>query len=172
MIARSLCDLEHLTFLHLSRVFLTVMPHLTTLDINDPDPELIENLCHFQGGEWTVVPSLQSFTMYLSMSYEEDYLAALSRLAGIRCDTVSPFRADQPSLLMLKTLKIAIHGSNNFLSHFYYASLQPPKTELEAYSANEIAEVYKSGKPVWDRLESLLNIDPQGVAGVYVRALF
>ena len=51
MIARSLCDLEHLTFHGRDspiQSFLTVMPHLTTLDINDPDPELIENMCQIE----------------------------------------------------------------------------------------------------------------------------
>ena len=57
MITRSRCDVEYLTFhgrnspIHRS---LTVMKFLTSLDINDPNLELIKKLCRFRGGEWTV----------------------------------------------------------------------------------------------------------------------
>jgi hypothetical protein len=87
---------------------------------------------------------------------------------------------------MLKTLKVAIHGLGDYLSHFYYASLEPPTSKMEARSADKIAQVYKwmkklkkvSSNPtkrhktymgVKTGLNSLDN-DPQCVAGVYVRA--
>ena len=64
-----------------------------------------------------------------------------------------------------------IHGPEDFLSHFHYASLEPPATELEAWSANAIAEAYTSMKvpsgwgAIWyevtmNTLESLLDNDP------------
>ena len=44
---------------------------------------------------------------------------------------------------MLKTLKVAVHGTDNHsLSHFYYASLEPPRTDKEEQTADEIAKVY------------------------------
>jgi hypothetical protein len=148
MIIRSHCGLEHFTFYGRDspiKQFLAVMPSLTTLDINDPNPELIEELFQFRNGAWTVVHYLRSLTIHLSKSYEHQYLAMLSRLAGIRCDTVSAFRDDQPSLPMLKTFKVAIHGTeNHYLGHFYYASLEPPTTEMEAQSAKRINRVYAS----------------------------
>ena len=153
MINRSLCDLRHLTFHGRDSPigeFLVVMPSLRTLDINDPDAKLIEMLSQFKGGgEWTVVPCLGSLTIHLSMSYKHPYLATISRLAGIRCDTVSAFRQGRPAplLRMLKTFKVAIHGTENHsLSHFYYASLEPPRTDLEERSADRIAKVYASIK--------------------------
>ena len=150
MINRSLCNLRHLTFHGRDspiEQFLTVMPSLRTLDINDPDTKLIEKLTQFRSGEWTVVPCLRSLTIHLSMSYKHPYLATLSRLAGIRCDTVSAFRQGRPAplLRMLKTLKVAVHGTENHsLSHFYYASLEPPRTDMEERSADRIAKVYAS----------------------------
>ena len=152
MINRSHCDLKHLTFHGRDTPigqFLATMPSLRTLDINDPDPNLIEKLSQFRNGEWTVVPCLKSLTIHLSMSYEHPYLATLSRLAGIRCDTVSAFRQGRPAplLRMLKTFKVAIHGTENHsLSHFYYASLEPPRTDVEERSADRIAKVYESIK--------------------------
>ena len=148
MINRSLCKLRHLTFHgHDSPIlqFLAVMPSLRTLDINDPDAKLIEELSQFQCDQWTVVPRLRSLTIHLSMSYEHPYLASLSRLAGIRCDTVSAFRQGRPAR-MLKTLKVAIHGTENHhcLSHFYYASLEPFRNDMEKRSADGIAKVYTS----------------------------
>jgi hypothetical protein len=156
MITRSLCDLRHLTFHGRNspiQQFLTVMPSLTVLDINDPYPELIQKLSQFQGDEWTVVPCLRSLTIHISKippwapssSFPYRYLEALSRLAGIRSDAVSAFRDDHPSLPMLKTFKVALHGIESAagcLSHFYYASLEPPRTEIELQSANRIAELY------------------------------
>lgn len=155
MINRSRCDIKYFTFHspfhgHDSpmRQFLAVLPSLWYLDINDPDPKLIEKLSQFQrGGEWTVVPHLRSLTIHLSLSYKHQYLALLSRLAGIRCDTVSAFRQGGPTPLlpMLRTLKVAVHGTENHtLSHFYYASLEPPRTDVEERSANRIAKVYAS----------------------------
>ena len=152
MISRSLCDLKHLTFHGRNSPilqFLAVMPSLMTLDINDPDTELLEKLSQFQGGEWTVVPCLQSITIHISelpqAVFDYRYLATLSRLAGIRCDTVSAFRDDQPSLSMLRTFKVAFHGTEDVcLGHFYYSSLEPPTTEMELWSANRIAEIYTS----------------------------
>jgi hypothetical protein len=151
MINRSLCELNNLTFHGLDlpiRQVLAVVPTLRTLDINDPDPKLIEKLSQFQrGGEWTVVPRLRSLTIHLSMSYKHPYLALISRLAGLRCDTVSAFRQGRlsPLLRMLRTLKVAIHGTGNHsLSHFYYASLQPPRKDVEEWSADRIADVYAS----------------------------
>lgn len=151
MINRSLCELKHLTFHGRDspiRQFLAVMPFLRTLDINDPDEKLIDKLSQFhRGGEWTVLPRLSSLTIHLSMSYKHPYLASLSRLAGIRCDTVTTFRQGRPTpfLRMLKTLRVAIHGTDNHsLSHFYYASLEPPRTDMEERSADRIAKVYAS----------------------------
>ena len=153
MIKRSHCDLRHLTFHGRNspiQQYLVAMPSLRILNINDPDPELIRNLSQLQSGQWTVVPRLKSLTIHLSTSYDHQYLASLSRLAGIRCDTVSAFRQDPledpaPSLRMLKTLKVAIHGTaNHSLSHFYYASLGPPNKDTEERSADGIARVYTS----------------------------
>ena len=150
MIRRSLCELKHLTFHGRDspiRQFLDAMPFLISLDINDPDSKLIEKLSQFhRGDQWTVVPRLRSLTIHLSMSYKHPYLASLSRLAGIRCDTVTAFRQGRPaSLQMLKTLKVAVHGTENHtLSHFYYASLEPPRTDMEERSADGIAKVYAS----------------------------
>jgi F-box-like len=146
MITRSHCDLEHFTFHGCDspiQQFLAVMPSLRTLDINDPDPKLITELSHFQNGEWTLMPCLRSLTIHLSKSYKHQYLAMLSRAAGIRCDTVSAFRVGRLLTPVLKTFKVAIHGAENHcLSHFYYASLEPPTTEMEARSADRIAKVY------------------------------
>lgn len=52
MIKRSLCNLKHLTFHGQGspiQQFLAVMPSLISLNLNDPDPELIEKLSQFQG---------------------------------------------------------------------------------------------------------------------------
>jgi hypothetical protein len=149
MIERSDCDLRHLTFHGRDsplRQFLAVMPFLMTLDINDPDAKLIEKLSQSHRGEWTLVPCLSSLTIHLSMSYKHPYLASLSRLAGIRCDTQSFYRPGAPPLFqMLKTLKVAIHGiENHSLSHFYYASLEPPRKDTEEWYADRIAKVYAS----------------------------
>jgi hypothetical protein len=147
MINRSFCNLGHLTFHGRDSPilqFLAVMPSLRTLDINDPDAKLIEKLSQFQRGQWTVMPFLRSLTIHLSMSYEHPYLTSLSRLAEIRCDTLSTFRQGPPER-MLKTLKIAIHGTDNHsLSHFYYASLVTPRKDMEERSADGIAKVYTS----------------------------
>ena len=147
MINRSRCNLRHLTFHGRDSPiwqFLVVMPRLRTLDINDPDAKLIEKLSRFQGGQWTIVPRLRSLTIHLSMSYEHPYLTSLSRLAEIRCDTLSTFRQGPPER-MLKTLKVAIHGiENHSLSHFYYSSLVPPRKDMEERSADGIAKVYTS----------------------------
>ena len=147
MISRSLCDLRHFTFHGRDSPilqFLAVMPSLRTLDINDPDAKLIEELSRFQRSQWTVVPRLRSLTIHLSMSCEHPYLTSLSRLAEIRCDTLPTSRQDLPER-MLKTLKIAIHGIENYsLSHFYYASLVPPRKDAEERSADGIAKVYTS----------------------------
>lgn len=149
MINRSFCDLIHFTFHGRDspiRHFLAVMPSLKTLDINDPDAILIEILSQFRpDGLWILVPRLKSLTIHLSISYNHQYLALLSRLAGIRCDTISAYRKGRPVplLRMLKTLKVAVHGTDNHsLSHFYYASLEPPRTDKEEQTADEIAKVY------------------------------
>ena len=148
MINRSHCGLKHFTFYGRDspiKEFLAVMPSLTTLDINDPNSELIEKLFQFRNGAWTVLHYLSSLTIHLSKFHKQQYLAMLSRLAGIRCDTVSAFRDDQPSLPMLKTFKVAIHGTeDHYLGRFYYASLEPPTTEMEARSAKRISSVYAS----------------------------
>ena len=46
-------------------------------------------------------------------------------------------------LQMLKNIKghVAIHGTENHsLSHFYYSSLEPPRTDMEERSADRIAK--------------------------------
>ena len=153
MITRSRCNLRHFTF-HGSgspiRQYLVVMPSLRILDINDPDPRLIEKLSQSQSGQWIIVRRLKSLIIHLSKQYDHHYLASLSRLAGIRCDTVSNYRQDPPegtppSLRMLKSFKVAVHGiKNHSLSHFYYASLGPPNKDTEERSADGIARVYAS----------------------------
>ena len=93
-----------------------------TLDIRRK-PNLIP------GRERTAVPCLR-------------YLATLSRLVGICCDTASTFRHGRPASL-LKTLKLAIHTQRIIPSVIYtMPHLEPPRTDMEERSTDTISKVY------------------------------
>lgn len=89
LLTRSQCMLRKLT-IHTSPAqgierVLAAAPLLTTLDINDPAPNLICALTGVNAGrEWTLVPYLDSLTIRVGVKFA--LLSELGRLARVRCD--------------------------------------------------------------------------------------
>ncbi|KAF8972981.1 hypothetical protein BDZ97DRAFT_1912582 [Flammula alnicola] len=115
MINRSACTLQrlvlHINMGHDVDQILKLTPLLTVLDINDPEPELIDALALLDPSttdrNWTLLPCLVSLTIRLGPAFQR--LKELSHLAQLRCDLSFAHTAAETGqdLLRLQVFKIA-----------------------------------------------------------------